>query len=298
MEEEKEIEESTSSADLEFAGKDEGIEEFLGDDDGDQDDGEVKESENDLERKANLKKAISVAGILVFGIGVLIFGGLRLQGMIEGSFKGYGHTNYANEDANSANMRIDDEVVAMRGRDTDGDGLSDYDETYVYMTSVYIDDTDSDGVSDFEEVSVGDDPLCPQGADCYGDVGETEKQRNKEIEGGTNVDGVDLEKVREMLIEQGVDSEVVMAVDDETLLQMYQATVEETGVNPLKKGEAPLRPFDAAQGYGGSPLRSEGLSAEEIRQYLIGAGVDEDVIMSIDDATLMALYLQALEEME
>lgn len=37
--------------------------------------------------------------------------------------------------------------------DTDGDGLSDYQEVYEYFTDPTIDDTDGDGLSDYEEVN-------------------------------------------------------------------------------------------------------------------------------------------------
>ena len=46
--------------------------------------------------------------------------------------------------------------------DTDGDGLSDYEETYIYGTDPLNPDTDGDGLSDYEEVKIyGTDPLNP-----------------------------------------------------------------------------------------------------------------------------------------
>lgn len=53
--------------------------------------------------------------------------------------------------------------------DTDGDGISDYDEIFIYGTSPYLADTDGDGISDYDEIFVyGTDPLCPEGQDCSG----------------------------------------------------------------------------------------------------------------------------------
>jgi hypothetical protein len=43
--------------------------------------------------------------------------------------------------------------------DTDGDGLSDTDETDVYGTDPADPDTDGDGISDGDEVALGTDPL-------------------------------------------------------------------------------------------------------------------------------------------
>ncbi|TAL19430.1 hypothetical protein EPN90_03740 [Patescibacteria group bacterium] len=55
---------------------------------------------------------------------------------------------------------------ALKVKDTDGDGLSDWDEIKIYNTSAYIADTDSDGKSDGEEVKMGEDPNCPAGKTC------------------------------------------------------------------------------------------------------------------------------------
>lgn len=46
--------------------------------------------------------------------------------------------------------------------DTDGDGLSDYDEIHVYGTDPTNPDTDGDGQSDYEEIIAGTDPLDPE----------------------------------------------------------------------------------------------------------------------------------------
>ena len=50
----------------------------------------------------------------------------------------------------------------LKNIDTDNDGLSDYDELYVYNTDPYNPDTDGDGLSDYEEIMIfGADPLNP-----------------------------------------------------------------------------------------------------------------------------------------
>ncbi len=58
------------------------------------------------------------------------------------------------------------EVATLKSKDTDHDGLNDYDELYVYHTSPYLADTDSDGIPDAVEVAQGTDPNCPKGTNC------------------------------------------------------------------------------------------------------------------------------------
>ncbi|MCC5941813.1 MAG: hypothetical protein JJU37_09745 [Balneolaceae bacterium] len=65
-------------------------------------------------------------------------------------------------------------------RDSDGDGLSDYDEIYIYGTDPLNPDTDGDGLSDYDEIFLfGTDPLIK---DTSGN-GFTDGQ---EVEMGTN----------------------------------------------------------------------------------------------------------------
>ncbi len=54
-------------------------------------------------------------------------------------------------------------------KDSDGDGLSDYDEVQVYFTDPYDPDTDTGGITDGDEVAAGDDPLDRTDDDSDGD---------------------------------------------------------------------------------------------------------------------------------
>lgn len=60
-----------------------------------------------------------------------------------------------------------EELIREQQRtDTDGDGISDYDESTVYFTSPYVRDSDSDGEPDNMEIARGTDPNCPTGKTC------------------------------------------------------------------------------------------------------------------------------------
>jgi hypothetical protein len=54
---------------------------------------------------------------------------------------------------------IKERVETDTSKDTDSDGISDYDETMIYHTNPKKADTDSDGVEDGKEVLMGTDPL-------------------------------------------------------------------------------------------------------------------------------------------
>jgi len=127
--------------------------------------------------------------------------------------------------------------------DTDHDGLTDYDETNVYQTSIYLEDSDSDGISDKDEIDRESDPNCPEGTDC------TSSATNFNTTGGsattTDIDYTlpnDLNaassseeslrnalsgettaaELRKVLIESGADQALLDQISDEDLLKSYQ----------------------------------------------------------------------------
>lgn len=57
-------------------------------------------------------------------------------------------------------------IEDLKLKDTDSDGLTDFQEIYQFNTSIFLVDTDSDGYTDLEEANSGNDPLCPTGQDC------------------------------------------------------------------------------------------------------------------------------------
>ncbi len=65
-----------------------------------------------------------------------------------------------------ATAPVSDDAAALKTKDTDVDGLNDWDEINLYKTSAYLKDTDSDGFNDKEEIASGNDPNCPQGKQC------------------------------------------------------------------------------------------------------------------------------------
>lgn len=98
--------------------------------------------------------------MLVFAIVVVALGALQLRNTIYGPF-----IVHATPKDSAENIYTDEES-RLRAIDTDHDGLTDYDEIYVYHTSPYLPDTDSDGVADKTEIDRGTDPNCAEGTTC------------------------------------------------------------------------------------------------------------------------------------
>lgn len=154
--------------------------------------------------------------------------------------------------ASADDLLAEVETVDLRLRDTDNDGLNDYDELYVHNTSPYLFDTDGDGVSDYDEIFVyRTDPLCPQGQDCSGgNLVNPEANPDYQLSAidtiGDNLDlnylqpgqeiGDDYEgmigealsgqadplALRQLLLEGGLDPNLINQLSDEDLMNIYQ----------------------------------------------------------------------------
>lgn len=134
-----------------------------------------------------------------------------------------------------------------RLQDTDGDGLSDYDEINVYYTSPYLEDSDSDGLTDSAEIKNETDPNCPQGQNCNALADNVAASSSTPSAGGdnatitapeVNADGIDSKllqtalngqidaaSLRQILISSGVDKSILDQISDEDLMKSYQETL-------------------------------------------------------------------------
>lgn len=147
----------------------------------------------------------------------------------------------------------DEKITVVSGdqnKDTDGDGLADYEELNTYKTSPYLDDTDSDGLMDKQEIDRGSDPLCPEGKNCQ--ATEVATGTNVNINNGLlgDMSGVaststldaaqvadqaalesalsgkiDAAGLRQLLISSGADKTVLDKISDADLMKSYQETL-------------------------------------------------------------------------
>lgn len=122
-------------------------------------------------------------------------------------------------------------IDALRYRDTDMDGLTDYDELYVYLTSPYLADSDSDGISDKQELEQGKNPNCAEGKDCmasYIDEG-TSLQPKADVPTIFDASTMSVEdfltqpaQMRQSLIDSGMDKALIDQLTDEELTAIGQ----------------------------------------------------------------------------
>ena len=135
------------------------------------------------------------------------------------------------------------EVLSVK--DTDKDGLSDWDELNNYQTSPYLEDSDSDGLMDKEEIEKSTDPNCPVGRVCSSTVESdntattndgTDSDLNLEATAGETGAESDLQKIlegksdaaslRKALLEAGMDEETLNQISDEALAESYKEILE------------------------------------------------------------------------
>lgn len=235
--------------------------------------------------------------LVVTGVGL---GFLSYSNNIKGVFvlKNYSEGSV---DANSAA----EELLDLRDKDTDGDGLSDYDELYVYNTSPYLEDSDSDGYSDKAEIDSGHDPNCPAGQICLpvsggepapsGAVGsEGISGLASGFEGITTEDllggNLSADELRNLLAQTGqLEQSEINGLSDEDLLRIYEQTLRQL----QNEGAG----SSSNSGNNLSELPSpENITPDQIRQLLILGGMSEGELAGIDDKTLLELYREVVRE--
>ncbi len=141
-------------------------------------------------------------------------------------------------------------VINTHNIDTDGDGLSDYDEINIYHTSPYLEDSDSDGISDLKEIKQGTDPTCAEGRNCNAttivatssitttnptdltavptlSASGTDSTALQSMMSGQ----LDATALRQLLISSGADKATLDKISDTDLLNAYQDTLKNQNQN-------------------------------------------------------------------
>jgi hypothetical protein len=224
---------------------------------------------------------------IVFGLIALIFGGWQIVDTIRRPFKIDQARLLAQQQIQSS---VEDQIKSLaelKAKDTDGDGLSDYDEIYIYGTSPYLEDTDSDGYSDKLEIETGNDPLCPAGQKCLvdSDTGVSSGQIGTNIQAPIDPYNISPAEIRQLLLSSGLDQATLNEIDDNSLRQMFlQAYVEtETQVGKTTN-QINSQPTDEV-------VIS---SPAQLRELLIANGVPAEQVNAVNDEELMQIYQEVI----
>jgi len=208
---------------------------------------------------------MAAAGLAAFAFLVVIIWAVQLKNSIYAPF--YGPVDTTGSELVSGQTAADQ---VLRNKDTDSDGLTDYDESNIYKTSPYLSDSDGDGLSDGDEVKNGADPNCPTGRDCATSGFTDDGPVSSTTPSSTDV-----------LNNLSNQSEAL-----NSLLNQYNASQPATG---------------SAGGGGTSDLTEEqkkalrNIDAASLRQLLLENGLEQDVLDSISDEELMKSYNETLQ---
>lgn len=267
----------------------------------------------DFNKPPSERLIIGIVGFL--GIAVLILGTLQIKKGIEGPFR----KNIAQErnTQNSVDMEQINKLAELQKKDTDKDGLSDYDELYVYRTSPYLRDSDSDGIDDKTEIDQGTDPNCPKGQDCglpvaapvnlnastnsFTEAPVNGSNSNQSLNDKTLSGNLSPAELRQILISSGAPENVVKGLSDDDLLKLYKevaANQQLPANNNSASSSAPAignanAAIDVTKL---SPADLEKLTPAEIRNLMAQFGVAKETLDQVDDATLRTIFLQALQQ--
>lgn len=134
----------------------------------------------------------------------------------------------------------EERIEGMKTKDTDADGLNDYEESYVYKTSPYLQDSDSDGGDDKTELASGEDPNCPKGKACaaldvsglasatgspgFAPPGDEEAALQQFL-------NPTADEIRQILLKSGASAAELAEIDDATLLELYRESLAEAQAN-------------------------------------------------------------------
>lgn len=197
----------------------------------------------------SVEQRVAFVLLLILGLGGLILGMLSFGANIRRPFD-IQLASYTGETVYGTEERERLELEALKNKDSDQDGISDYDELYVFKTSPYLADTDSDGFDDRTEIFAGEDPNCPRGKECGSffsgeEVGETEavgvpglSPVNSLAPGIGNVsletpddilqyfESLSTEEIRDLLLQQGVPQANLDQLSDTELRELIETSLE------------------------------------------------------------------------
>lgn len=235
-------------------------------------------------KKVDLWLARAILFIGFFGI---VFGAFHFKNQIFSPYV------YKPVNLNQNQLTVDglsEDLLGLSQKDTDQDGISDFDELKVYNTSPYLSDSDSDGLTDLEEIAGGSDPICPKGVNCFAfsDLQAGDQPVPTQVDPSALLGGnLSADQIRQLLLQSGTSADVVNSLTDQEVLSVYQEVLAEsagvgtgigsTGINISAEDLANLTP-------------------DQVRQLLIDrGGISEADLDLISDQELMQFVQDTLK---
>lgn len=238
----------------------------------------VKKSVQEYFQNPQKVNHLLAGSILIFGLAAIVLGFFQFKNNIASPFWP--------KDPQNTNQIDKEDLLGLRQKDTDQDGLSDYDELYIYGSSPYLKDTDSDGVNDEEEVIFGTDPSCPEGENCFAiwsdDTGNSSVDPSEVPPGlfsGTRVD-----QLRQVLQQAGMSASDLASFTDEELIATYEEILNQSQTDIPAPTQSVTLPVS----------QIEDLTPDQLRQLLLEAGVTKEVLDNVTDKELMDLVEETL----
>ncbi len=232
----------------------------------------------DYFQNAKLVNNLLVSAILFFGLAAIVLGFFQFLYQINKDI-------FARFKPN-ATVSGPEDLLGLKEKDTDQDGLSDYDELYLYGSSPYLQDTDSDGINDQREIVAGSDPNCPQGQNCFAFWSSGTAANPATDNSDLLSNQISSVQLRQTLKQAGMTDEELAQFSDEELFQLYQQELAgmQSGSSVADTSAVDLPVANPAD-----------LTPAQIRQYLKEAGVSSTLLDQVSDDELMNLAAESLQ---
>lgn len=202
-------------------------------------------------RPLSTEQKVAFALLLFLGLGGIFFGFKSFGVNINRPFDIQIARYLQGERFLTESQREEEEREASKTRDVDADGLTDYDELYVYKTSPYLIDSDSDGFDDKTEIFSNNDPNCPKDKVCngispeavdesnplaglegvFGDFASLSASGEIKFESKEDVEAffkkATIAEIRNALIKSGMKKEDLDKISDDQLMGFFSSTLDE-----------------------------------------------------------------------
>lgn len=231
-----------------------------------------------FERKRSPK---SVWLFLILSLGIVGISGYQIYRNIVGPLE-VKIPDWLAQEVNT-NDSPEQDIEALKQKDTDRDGLNDYQEIYQYNTSIFLEDTDSDNLTDYQEVNNGTDPVCPEGQSCNllklitPQTKFSDLIQDISLDPNLTVQQAAAAEFRKFLADNGMPKEDLDILTDDDLIAIFRI-FEESQVVSDSKWSATSTP-------------------EEIRAFLLAQpGANESEVKNLSDEVLLKIRDKLISE--